>query len=220
MFKELFLESKINESVPREIQNLRKTLELILDHGYIKVGRKKFTKITGYVTNYFDDIIGVSLGPGMSRAWKFLNAPISKENFVFTGEPEYESTFNNLVNEFISGPYKFGKKYKGANYISDFEYADKVMAARPETKFEVWYQDNYDSYNPAITSVSQKSIKFQWSGGVTLGYPRGLSRFFGDYDVETTSKMSGDGMGHWYGEMPIKTDKQKEFYDMIKEFGF
>jgi hypothetical protein len=220
MFKELFLESKINEGVTREIKELETILKLLLDHGYIQIGRKKFTKITGYASNYFGDIIGIKLGPGVSSAQAALNAPIRNENFVFTGKPEFSSTFENLVDEFISGPYKFNRKYKGSNYIFDFEYAEKVRAANPEVKFSNWYKNNYDYEAPKITGVRQKSITFKWFGSTMRGYPRGLSHFFSDYDIKTTSQTSGDGIGDWYGVMNIKTDKQKEFYDMLKEFGF
>jgi hypothetical protein len=220
MFKELFLESNINENVAKEIKQLEQVLNLILDHGYIKIGRKKFTKTSGYAWNHFGDEIGVNLGPGVSNSSKALDTYVTQDNFVFTGKPEYENTFNNLVDEFISGPYKFSKRYKGENYIYDYEYSDKVKSENPETKFRNWYNKNYDYEAPKITGVRQKSITFKWFGSTLRGYPRGLSHFFSDYDIKTTSQTSGDGIGDWYGVMNIKTDKQKEFYDMLKEFGF
>jgi hypothetical protein len=220
MFKELFLESKINEGVAREIKELEKPLKLIFDHGHIQVGQKKFTKITGYAYNYFDDIIGVNLGPGTSTSKKLKNRKISQNDFVFTGKPEFRNTFDNLVDEFISGSYEYDVKYKGSTYIYDFEYAEKVRATNPTVKFSDWYGENYDYDSPKITKVSPKSISIKWFGSTLDKYPRGISNFFSDYDIKTTSKTSGDGIGHWYGEMNIKTDKQKEFYEMLKEFGF
>ncbi len=222
MFKELFTESThINETIPKEVQEIYNLLDVIFRNGYIKFGRKKFTNVGNDFYDNNDNIVGASLG---GEAGKFPDDDINAKQFVFTGSNK--DSFDLAVKQLISGIYSISTKRlnswnvnRGKYQISivNTGYKSKMNDKNPKVIWSNWYAKNYGGSNPTILYSTERETSVKWYGSTMGGYPRKLRQFYNDFGFIETGSTSGDGIGDSFAV--VKGKNAKIFNDMLKELG-